>query len=142
MHNTPSLNQEWVTIKLFGFSTKILIKDVAIFMIGLIITIIISELLASYMVMNIEEAISEMKKKKMKELYLKNRKEIKNVPSPKIIQCDKCYNEYNEIEIKKCNIIGHICQQYCTNCYYLQSGYKIRKSQSDSKFNYNYNYNK
>jgi hypothetical protein len=133
----PLLNQECVTLKLFGLSTKILAADVAIFMIGLIITIILAELLANYMVANIED----QKKRKMKELYLKKRKE--KTLKPKIIQCDKCYNEYSETEITKCNIIGHICQQYCTNCtkQSIKQGdnkQSIKKSQSDYKINYNY----
>jgi hypothetical protein len=133
----PLLNQECVTLKLFGLSTKILAADVAIFMIGLIITIILAELLANYMVANIED----QKKKKMKELYLKQRKE-KTLKS-KIIQCDKCYNEYSETEITKCNILGHICQQYCTNCNKPKGDNKqsIKKSQSDYKISYNYTNN-
>jgi hypothetical protein len=135
---TPLLKQECVTIKLFGLRTQILATDIAIFFVGLVVTIILAELLANYMIANIEE----LKKRKMRDLYLKQwkeRKEKKEVNS-KIIQCDKCYNEYAETEIKKIKIIGNISQQYCGNCYNLRSVRQgnIRKSQSDSKFNYNY----
>ena len=142
----PLLNQECVTIKLFGLSTKILATDIAIFFVGLVVTIIIAEMLANYMIMNIEEL---KKKKDLRDLYLKQwkersegkeRKERKEL-SPKIIQCDKCYNEYAEPEIQNSKIIGNISHQYCGNCYGLQSEKRqdsIKKSQSDSKFNYNY----
>jgi hypothetical protein len=139
----PLLNHECVTIKLFGLSTKILASDIAVFFVGLVVTIMLAEMLANYMITNIEEL---KKKKDLRDVYLKQwkerneRKEKKEVNS-KIIQCDKCYNEYAETEIKKIKIIGNISQQYCGNCYNFRSEKRqgdIRKSQSDSKLNYNY----
>lgn len=141
-----TLQMECVTIKLFGLSTKILINDLVMFILGLIISIILAEMLAEYMFTNIEG------QKKKKEEYMKQKEEtnalsseikrlkeeindLKKAPAPgkTIIQCNKCYNEYCETEIKSCKIIGHIYQQYCINCYYSQS---MRKSQSDTKLNY------
>jgi len=137
--NPSLLTQECVTINLFGLSTKILINDLVIFFIGLIATILLAEMLATYMVMSIENAINESKKRKLYALYLKTRIEKKErnkeTYSQKIIQCDNCYNEYGEFEIKKVKIFKHIFNQYCTNCRNSQIG--IPKSQSDSKFNYN-----
>jgi hypothetical protein len=116
------------------------------FILGLVVTIIFAEMLANYMFTNIDDL------KKKKDEYLKQKEEISalsseikrlnaeiNVlkkprsPGKMIIQCNKCYNEYCETEIKSCKIIGHIYQQYCINCYYSQS---MRKSQSDTKLNY------
>lgn len=107
------------------FSTKsmecmrlqIVLNDVVMFIIGLIITFKLAEMLGEYMAANIEE----MKNKK--DAYLKGLKEKRNcfkglnkVPSQTIIQCDKCYNEYGKTGIKTRNIIGRIVQQYCVNC--------------------------
>jgi hypothetical protein len=119
-----SVKEECITIKLFGLSTKILTTDIVIFFLGLVVTIMLAEMLANYMVVSIEEAI-------------KRRKEMKGpLSSPKIIQCDKCYNEYGEAEIKKTKIFGRIFHQYCSSCL-IQQGSSMRKSQSDAKINYN-----
>ena len=147
-----TLQMECVTIKLFGLTTKILINDFVMFILGLVITVILAEMLADYMFANIEKAKSDEKKrdekakrdeKKRDENVNKSDeikrlkeeiKSLKKAPSQRIIQCNKCYSEYCETEIKTCKIIGRISQQYCINCHYSQS---IRKSQSDSKLNYN-----
>lgn len=126
--NDPNINvpnQNCVTIKLFGLSTPILAIDIIIFFIGLVVTILLAEMLANYMIESIEEAIKQKKRPL-------NSPRI-SISSPRIIQCDKCYNEYSEVEIKKTKIFGHIFHQYCFNCL-KQSN--MRKSQSDSKFNY------
>jgi hypothetical protein len=113
------------------------------FIFGLVICVILADMLADYMFANIEDA-----KKKKEEINalskeitnlqeeikdLKFKKGLKKVPNETIVQCDKCYNEFCETEIKTRKIIGQIYQQYCINCYYSQS---MRKSQSDSKLNY------
>jgi hypothetical protein len=101
-------------------------------------------MLADYMLFNIEaakkkkeetnNALSKEITKLQEEIKdLKFKKGLKKVPSETIVQCDKCYNEFCETEIKTRKIIGQIYQQYCINCYYSQS---MRKSQSDSKLNY------
>jgi hypothetical protein len=146
-NNTKIINHvlktDCVTLKLLGLTTKLLINDLIMFMFGLVITIILADMLADYMLFNIEDAkkkkeetnalLKEITKlqEEIKDLNLK--KGLKKVPSETIVQCDKCYNEFCETEIKTRKIIGQIYQQYCINCYYSQS---MRKSQSDSKLNY------
>jgi hypothetical protein len=141
-----TLQMECVTIKLFGLTTKILINDFVMFILGLVVTIIFADMLANYMFTNIDD------QKKKKDEFLKQKEEISALsseikrlneeinglkkprsPGKTIIQCNKCYNEYCETEIKSCKIIGHIYQQYCINCYYSKN---MRKSQSDTKLNY------
>lgn len=129
-----TLQMECVTIKLFGLTTKILINDFVMFILGLVITAILAEMLADYMFANIEKAKSDKKKRDEIKRLKEEIKSLKKAPSQRIIQCNKCYSEYCETEIKTCKIIGRISQQYCINCHYSQS---IRKSQSDSKLNYN-----
>ena len=138
-----TLQMEYVTIKLFGLTTKLLINDLVMFILGLVITAILAEMLADYMLVNIEEAKRKQNKiKSLSDEILKLQEEIKDlnlkkglkkVPSETIVQCDKCYNEFCETEIKRRKIIGQIYQQYCINCYYSNS---MRKSQSDTKLNY------
>jgi hypothetical protein len=138
-----ALKMDCVTLKLFGLTTKLLINDLIMFIFGLVICVILADMLADYMFANIEDA-----KKKKEEINalskeitnlqeeikdLKFKKGLKKVPNETIVQCDKCYNEFCETEIKTRKIIGQIYQQYCINCYYSQS---MRKSQSDSKLNY------
>jgi len=141
-------NQNCVTIKLFGLSTPILAIDIVIFFIGLVVTFMLAEMLANYMSESIEEAIKQKKYPRNGVSSLTRngvssltRNSPRNsvssprnsVSSPRIIQCDKCYNEYSEVEIKKTKLFGHIFHQYCSHCL-RQSN--MRKSQSDSKFNY------
>jgi hypothetical protein len=60
--NDPNINvpnQNCVTIKLFGLSTPILAIDIIIFFIGLVVTILLAEMLANYMIESIEEAIKQ-----------------------------------------------------------------------------------
>jgi hypothetical protein len=138
-----TLQMECVTIKLFGLTTKLLINDLVMFILGLVITAILAEMLADYMLVNIEEAkkkkaetnalLKEIKILQEENKDLKALKGLKKVPSGLIVQCDKCYNEFCETEIKRRKIIGQIFQQYCINCYYSN---RIRKSQSDTKLNY------
>jgi hypothetical protein len=138
-----ALKMDCVTLKLFGLTTKLLINDLIMFIFGIVICVILADMLADYMFANIEDA-----KKKKEEINalskeitnlqeeikdLKFKKGLKKVPNETIVQCDKCYNEFCETEIKTRKIIGQIYQQYCINCYYSQS---MRKSQSDSKLNY------
>ena len=125
-----TLQMECVTIKLFGLTTKLIINDLVMFMFGLVISIILADMLADYMLTNIEEAKRGQDKiktllKEIKILQEENNaiKGFKKSPSQTIIQCDKCYNEYNETEIKTRKIIGQIYQQYCINCYYSNNRY-------------------
>jgi hypothetical protein len=135
--NKIPLTQNCVTIKLFGLSTPILAIDIVIFFIGLVVTIMLAEMLANYLSERIEEAIKQKKYPRnspINSVSSPTRISPRNsISSPRIIQCDKCYNEYSEVEIKKTKIFGHIFHQYCSHCL-RQSN--MRKSQSDSKFNY------
>jgi hypothetical protein len=125
--NAALLNQECVTIKLFGLTTKLLITDIEMFIFGLVICVILADMLADYMLFTIEEAkrgrdqtntlLDEIKKLQEEIIDLKALKGIKKVTSQMIIQCDKCYNEYSKNETQKCNIVGNIFQQYCTECF-------------------------
>ena len=55
----------------------------------------------------------------------------------KIIQCDKCYNEYDAENIQTSYIIQHIRQQYCGECYSkMNKQQHLKKSKSDSQFRY------
>jgi hypothetical protein len=55
----------------------------------------------------------------------------------KIIQCDKCYNEYAAENIHTSYFIQKIKQQYCNECFLRINTHKqIKKSQSDSQFRY------
>jgi hypothetical protein len=153
--NKIPLTQNCVTIKLFGLSTPILAIDIVLFFIGLVVTFMLAEMLANYLSESIEEAIKQKKyprngvssltrnsvsspRNSVSSLTRNGVSSPRNSPrisdsSPRIIQCDKCYNEYSEVEIKKTKIFGHIFHQYCSHCL-KQSN--MRKSQSDSKFNY------
>ena len=55
-----ALQSDCVTIKLFGLTTKLPINDLVMFMFGLVICVILADMLADYMLFNIEDA----KKKK------------------------------------------------------------------------------
>lgn len=55
----------------------------------------------------------------------------------KIIQCDKCYNEYDAENIQTSYIVQHIRQQYCGECYSkMNKQQHLKKSKSDSQFRY------
>ena len=114
-------------------------------MLGIMSCLIIAEILSDYMLFNIEKAKKEKDKEKETELKRKEEidalvkeiiklqedihvlntevQELKKDKEPIIIQCDKCFNEYCETEIKTCHIIGHIFQQYCIDC--MNKGYKL-----------------
>ena len=132
-----TLNNECITINIFGLIIKLLMNDIVVIVLGIIACLVFAEMLADYMIKNIEEAKREKDKEKDKEKYLKQREdfdaltkeliklqsEVQELRKQKIIQCDKCYHEYCETEIKICHIIGPIFQQYCKDC--LNKGYKI-----------------
>jgi len=59
----------------------------------------------------------------------------------KIIQCDKCYNEYDAENIQTTYITQNIRQQYCDECYHrvtekMNKQQHLKKSKSDSQFRY------
>ena len=62
---------------------------------------------------------------------------LKDSSKQKIIQCDKCYNEYAAENIQTSYFIQHIRQQYCNECFEkINKQHHIKKSKSDSHFRY------
>ena len=58
-----------------------------------------------------------------------------------IIQCDKCYNEYDAENIQTSYIIQKIRQQYCYECFHrvtekMNKQQNIKRSRSDSQIRY------
>jgi len=76
------------------------------------------------------------------ELFKKEAKNKSKEPkNKKIIQCDKCYNEYDAENIQTRYIIQNIRQQYCDECYCrvtekMNKQPYLKKSKSDSQFRY------
>jgi hypothetical protein len=67
------------------------------------------------------------------------KKLIKENKDNKIIQCDKCYNEYDAENIQTTYIIQNIKQQYCDECFQkMNKQQHLKKSKSDSQFRYIY----
>lgn len=56
-------------------------------------------------------------KKEAKNKEAKN-KEAQMIVNKEIIQCDKCYNEYDATNIQTSYIVQHIRQQYCSECFH------------------------
>ena len=141
LNNTEiMIHAECVSLNIFGLIIKLLMNDIIAVGLGIMSCLIFAEMLADYMIKNIEEAKREKDKEREKDKDLKLKEdfdalskeliklqeevqELRKKNEPKIIQCDKCYHEYCETEIKTCHIIGPIFQQYCTDC--LNKGYKI-----------------
>lgn len=75
---------------------------------------------------------------KAKETNLKKEsKEPDDSSNQKIIQCDKCYNEYAAENIQTSYFIQQIRQQYCNECFEkINKQHHIKKSKSDSQFRY------
>ena len=69
---------------------------------------------------------------------LSKKEATNNEPSKqKIIQCDKCYNEYAAENIQTSYFVQKIRQQYCNECFNkMNKDHCIKKSQSDSQFRY------
>jgi hypothetical protein len=81
----------------------------------------------------------ELDSLKAKETSLKKEAKETNDSSSKqkIIQCDKCYNEYAAENIQTSYFVQQIRQQYCNECFHRVNTQKqIKKSQSDSQFRY------
>jgi len=74
------------------------------------------------------------------ELFKKESKN-KEPKNKEIIQCDKCYNEYDAENIQTTYITQNIRQQYCDECYHrvtekMNKQQHLKKSKSDSQFRY------
>ena len=68
------------------------------------------------------------------ELFKGTKKEAVN---KEIIQCDKCYNEYDAENIQTSYIVQNIKQQYCGECFSkINKQHHLKKSKSDSQFRY------
>ncbi len=81
------------------------------------------------------------KEAKNKEAKNKEAKKALNNEKKEIIQCDKCYNEYDAANIQTRYIIQHIKQQYCDECFHrvtekINKQEHLKKSKSDSQFRY------
>jgi hypothetical protein len=86
--------------------------------------------------LKLKEELNSLKDIKANDANLKNLD--KELNKQKIIQCDKCYNEYAVENIKTSYFIQKIKQQYCNECFEkLNNQQQIKKSQSDSQFRYN-----
>ena len=73
---------------------------------------------------------------KAKETNLKKESTSDSSSKQKIIQCDKCYNEYAAENIQTSYFVQQIRQQYCNECFHRVTDNRIKKSQSDSQFKY------
>ncbi len=75
------------------------------------------------------------------EYFKKIKKEANPRVNKKIIQCDKCYNEYAAESIQTSYIIQRIRQRYCGECFHrvtekMSKQHHLKKSKSDSQFRY------
>jgi Zn finger protein HypA/HybF involved in hydrogenase expression len=75
-----------------------------------------------------------------KEAVTKEAKKLIN-EKKEIIQCDKCYNEYDAANIQTSYIVQNIRQHYCYECFHRVTEKKnkqqhLKKSKSDSQFKY------
>ena len=71
------------------------------------------------------------------EFFKKESKNKESKEDKKIIQCDKCYNEYDAENIQTSYIVQHIRQQYCDECFCkMNKQQHLKKSKSDSQFRY------
>ena len=78
-----------------------------------------------------------------RELELFKKEAVNKEPkeNKEIIQCDKCYNEYDAENIQTTYITQNIRQQYCDECYHrvtekMNKQQHLKKSKSDSQFRY------
>jgi len=84
----------------------------------------------------LEALLNENQKLKAELDFLKE-PNLKDSSKQKIIQCDKCYNEYAAENIQTSYFIQHIRQQYCNECFEkINKQHHIKKSKSDSHFRY------
>ena len=83
------------------------------------------------------EALLKENQKLKAELDFFRETNLKDSSKQKIIQCDKCYNEYAAENIQTSYFIQHIRQQYCNECFEkINKQHHIKKSKSDSHFRY------
>ena len=146
---------------------KMLIKnsELTALFVALICCYLVADFVAQIICEKIEAKQSKMQSSLLKDLnyrdaelqaLLKENQELKSelelfkgTKSPKktmtldkkIIQCDKCYNEYDAINIQTSYIVQNIKQQYCTECFHRITEKRnktdhIKKSKSDSQFRY------
>ena len=75
------------------------------------------------------------------ELFKKEAVNKETKENKEIIQCDKCYNEYDAENIQTIYIVQNIRQQYCDECFHrvtekMNKQQHLKKSKSDSQFRY------
>jgi hypothetical protein len=145
---------------------KLLSNELTAFMVALICCYLIADFVAQIICEKIEAKQAKKEEKLLKDLKYRDseleallkenlvltkeleffKKEAKNKVTKepkdqKIIQCDKCYNEYDAKNIQKIYIVQHIRQQYCNECFHrvtekMDKQQHLKKSKSDSQFRY------
>jgi Na+-translocating ferredoxin:NAD+ oxidoreductase RnfG subunit len=146
---------------------KILSNELTAFIVALICCYLIADFVSQIICEKIEAKQSKTQEKLLKDLNyrdteleallkenleltreLESFKESKNKESKnkesknkKIIQCDKCYNEYDAKNIQTSYIVQNIRQQYCDECFHrvtekINKQQHLKKSKSDSQFRY------
>lgn len=75
------------------------------------------------------------------ELFKKEAVNKETKENKEIIQCDKCYNEYDAENIQTFYLVQNIRQQYCDECFHrvaekINKQQHLKKSKSDSQFRY------
>lgn len=143
---------------------KILSNEITAFMVALICCYLVADFVAQIICEKIEAKQSKTQEKLLKDLKYRDaeleallkenleltrelelfKKEAVN-KEPKenkeIIQCDKCYNEYDAENIQTMYIVQNIRQQYCDECFHrvtekMNKQQQLKKSKSDSQFRY------
>jgi hypothetical protein len=147
---------------------KILSNELTALIVGLICCYLIADFVAQIICEKIEARHTKSQEKLLKDLNYRDaelqallkenlelsselelfKKESKNKESKnkesknkEIIQCDKCYNEYNAQNIQTSYIVQHIRQRYCNECFHhaiekIKKQPHFKKSKSDSQFRY------
>ena len=143
---------------------KILSNEITAFMVALICCYLIADFVAQIICEKIEAKQSKTQEKLLKDLKYRDaelesllkenleltrelelfKKEAVNKETKEnkeIIQCDKCYNEYDAENIQTIYIVQNIRQQYCDECFHrvtekMNKQQHLKKSKSDSQFRY------
>jgi len=147
---------------------KILSNELTALIVALICCYLIADFVAQIICEKIEAKQTKSQEKLLKDLSYRDteleallkenlelnrelelfKKEAKNKEAKKlikenkeIIQCDKCYNEYDAGNIQTIYIVQNIRQQYCDECFHratekMNKQQHLKKSKSDSQFRY------
>lgn len=143
---------------------KILSNEITAFMVALICCYLIADFVAQIICEKIEAKQSKTQEKLLADLKYRDteleallkenleltrelelfKKEAANKETKEnkeIIQCDKCYSEYDAENIQTIYIVQNIRQQYCDECFHrvtekMNKQPHLKKSNSDSQFRY------